>query len=682
VNTRKIEAVAAEEARDRVAALRGELEHHSRQYHVLDAPEITDAEYDHLFRELVDLESAFPELQTLDSPTQRVGGEPAATFTKVRHRTQMLSLNNAFGPDEVREFGVRVERAIGAVSGYVCELKIDGLAMSITYSSGSFVRAATRGNGVEGEDVTANVRTIRSVPMTLAHLDGDLPNELEVRGEVYLPKGAFAATNARLEEAGKPGYANPRNAAAGAVRQLDPTITAARGLQTFMYAIDPPGRIRSQAEVLDTLAALGFRVNPHRQLAGSIDEVLAFLEHWSERRHDLDYDTDGVVIKVASLAEQAELGTISRAPRWAIAYKFPPEEHETQVLDIHVQVGRTGAVTPVAILEPTLVAGSTVRRCTLHNEDEVARKDVRIGDTVLLHKAGDVIPEIVRVILEKRPKDAPPWQMPEHCPACESLLVREQGEVVRRCLNPLCPAQRRELLIHFAARGAMNIEGLGPAVIDQLLDLGYVTEPADLFRVTAEQLLTLEGFAERSATKLIESIASRRRVPLARFINALAIRHVGEHTAETLAAHFGSIDALAAATEEDLLGVEGMGAVVAAHMAAWFSSTEGRAVLEHLRDAGVDPERAEGGGGPWSGQTWVITGTLDGMSRADAELRIRALGGNPTSSVSRKTHAVVAGASPGSKLEKAERLEVRVLDEAQFVAELEAAEGSRRAAIQ
>ncbi|MHB8488254.1 MAG: NAD-dependent DNA ligase LigA [Candidatus Dormibacteria bacterium] len=676
MDTRNIEAAALEQARDRVAALRSELEHHSRQYHVLDAPEITDAEYDRLFRELVALESAHPELETADSPTQRVGGEPAATFTKVRHRTTMLSLNNAFGPDEVREFGARVERAIGTVSGYVCELKIDGLAMSITYAGGSFVRAATRGNGVEGEDVTANARTIRSVPMTLARVDGGLPDELEVRGEVYLPKGAFAATNARLEEAGKPGYANPRSAAAGAVRQLDPSVTAARGLQTFMYAIDPPGRIRSQAEVLDALAALGFRVNPHRQLAGSIDEVLAFLEDWSERRHDLEYDTDGVVIKVASLAEQSELGTIARAPRWAIAYKFPPEEHETQVLDIHVQVGRTGAVTPVAILEPTLVAGSTVRRCTLHNEDEVARKDVRIGDTVLLHKAGDVIPEIVRVILEKRPERATPWQMPERCPACESLLVRELGEVVRRCLNPLCPAQRRELLIHFAARGAMNIEGLGPAVIDQLLDVGYVTEPADLFRLTAEQLLTLEGFAERSATKLIESIASRRRLPLARFINALAIRHVGEHTAETLAAHFGSIDALAAATEEELLGVEGIGAVVAAHMAAWFASSEGRAVLEHLRDAGVDPERAAGGGGPWSGQSWVITGSLDGMSRADAEARIRALGGNPSSSVSRKTHAVVAGASPGSKLEKAERLDVRVLDEAQFVAELEAAEGS------
>jgi DNA ligase (NAD+) len=672
----EVEAVPLDQARDRVLALRTELERHSRLYHVLDAPEITDAEYDHVFRELVDLESAYPELQTPDSPTQRVGGEPAATFTKVRHRTSMLSLNNAFSPDEVREFGVRVERAIGSVSGYVCELKIDGLAMSITYAGGSFVRAATRGNGVEGEDVTANVRTIRSVPMTLARVEA-LPDELEVRGEVYLPKAAFAATNARLEEAGKPGYANPRNAAAGAVRQLDPAITRARGLQTFMYAIDPPGRIRSQAEVLEALAALGFRVNPHHQLAGSIDDVLAFLDQWSERRHDLDYETDGVVIKVASLAEQAELGTISRAPRWAIAYKFPPEEYETTVLDIHVQVGRTGAVTPVAILEPTLVAGSTVRRATLHNEDEVARKDVRIGDTVLLRKAGDVIPEIVRVIHEKRPKDSKAWQMPEHCPACESLLVREAGEVVRRCLNPLCPAQRRELLIHFAGRGSMNIEGLGPAVIDQLVDLGYVSEPADLFHVTAEQLLTLEGFAERSAIKLVQSIASRRSVPLPRFINALAIRHVGEHTAETLAAHFGSIEALAAASEEDLLGVEGIGAVVAGHVAAWFASSEGRAVLEHLRAAGVDPERAAGGGGPWSGQTWVITGSLDGLSRAEAEARIRALGGNPSSSVSRKTHTVVAGASPGSKLEKAQRLDVRVLDEAQFVAELAAAEGSR-----
>ncbi len=459
------------------------------------------------------------------------------------------------------------------------------------------------------------------------------------------------------------------------MRQLDPTVTAARGLQTFMYQIDPSGAARSQAEVLDTLERLGFRVNPHRRVAASIDEVLGFLDEWSERRHQLEYDTDGVVIKVASLAEQAELGTISRAPRWAIAYKFPPEERETQVLDIHVQVGRTGAVTPVAVLEPTQLAGSTVRRCTLHNEDEVARKDVRIGDTVILHKAGDVIPEIVRVVLDKRPPKATRWQMPEHCPACESLLVREEGEVVRRCLNPLCPAQRRELLLHFAARSAMYIEGLGPAIIDQLLDLGYVSEPADLFRVTPEQLLTLDGFAERSAAKLVEAIAARRHVPLARFVNALGIRHVGEHTAEALATHFGSIDALAAAGEEELLAVEGIGSVVATHVAAWFASAEGRAVLEHLRAAGVEPERAAGGGGPWSGQTWVLTGSLDSLSRPDAEARIRALGGNPSSSVSRKTHTVVTGAGPGSKLEKAQRLGVRVLDEAQFLAELAGAEG-------
>ena len=671
-------ATVPAEARSRADELRSIIEHHSRQYYVLDDPEISDAEYDKFFRELVDLETRYPGLQTPDSPTQRVGGAPLEGFKKVRHRTPMLSLSNAFSANEVREFVRRVERgAGGAVDAYVCELKIDGLAISLTYRDGKYERAATRGDGVQGEDVTANVRTIRSVPMTLVAADVGLPREFEVRGEVYQPKAAFAALNARLEEAGKPVYANPRNAAAGAVRQLDPTVTARRGLQTFMYHLDPPGAPRTQEAVLDTLQKAGFRVNPHRRVARSLEEVLAFLDEWGTRRHDLDYETDGVVIKVASLAEQAELGTISRAPRWAIAYKFPPEEHETQVLDILVQVGRTGAVTPVAILEPTLVAGSTVRRCTLHNEDEVARKDVRIGDTVLIHKAGDVIPEIVRVILEKRPKDATPWQMPERCPACGSLLVREQGEVVRRCLNPLCPAQRRELLIHFAARGAMNIEGLGPAVIDQLLDLGYVTEAADLFGLTAEQLLTLEGFAERSAAKLIESIASRRRVPLARFINALAIRHVGEHTADTLAAHFGTIDALAAATEEDLLGVEGIGAVVAGHVAAWLASIEGRAVLEHLRAAGVDPERAAGGGGPWSGQTWVMTGSLDGLGRADAEARIRALGGNPTSSVSRKTHAVVAGAAPGSKLEKAQRLDVRVLDEAQFVAELAAAEGSR-----
>ena len=664
--------------RERAAALRNTIEHHARQYYVLDQPEISDAEYDALFRELLDLETQYPDLQTPDSPTQRVGGAPSEAFTKVRHRTPMLSLSNAFSHDEVRDFVRRVERGVGTVDAYVCELKIDGLAMSLTYRDGEYVQAATRGNGVEGEDVTVNVRTIRSVPVVLRSAGVAAPREFEARGEVYLPKAAFAALNARLEEAGKPTYANPRNAAAGAVRQLDPNVTAQRGLQTFMYQMDPPGGATSQAEVLDTLGALGFRVNPHRRVARSLDDIITFLDEWSTRRHDLEYETDGVVIKVSSRAAQEELGSISRSPRWAIAYKFPPEERETRVEDIAVYVGRTGAVTPVAFLEPVFLAGSTVKRATLHNEDEVARKDIRVGDTVVLHKAGDVIPEIVRVVLDKRPADSQPWHVPERCPACDFELVREEGEAVRRCLNPLCPVQRREKLLHFASRAALNIEGLGPAIIDQLVNEGYVEEPADLFRVTREKLLTLEGFADRSAEKLLASIDSRRHVPLPRFINALGIRHVGEHTAEALAAHFGSIDALLQASSEELGQVEGIGGVVAEHVDRWLHSSEGRKVIDDLRAAGVEPERATRGTGPWTGQTWVLTGSLDSMSRPEAEERIRALGGNPASSVSKKTHTVVAGAAAGSKLEKAQRLGVRVLDEAQFLAELTAAEEESR----
>ncbi|MGH7687857.1 MAG: NAD-dependent DNA ligase LigA [Candidatus Dormibacteria bacterium] len=661
--------------RERVSELRSTIEHHAHRYYVLDEPEISDAEYDAVFRELLDLETRYPGLQSPDSPTRRVGGAPSEAFTKVRHRTSMLSLSNAFSHDEVRDFVRRVERAAGDVDAYVCELKIDGLAMSLTYRDGDFVRAATRGNGVEGEDVTANVRTIRSVPRALRKVETKLASEFEVRGEVYLPKKAFAALNTRLDEAGKPTYANPRNAAAGAVRQLDPTVTAGRGLQTFMYQLDPPGSAASQEQVLETLEQLGFRVNPHRRIARSVDDIVAFLDEWVTRRHDLEYETDGVVIKVASLAEQAELGAISRSPRWAIAYKFPPEERETVVLDIAVYVGRTGAVTPVAMLEPVVVAGSTVRRATLHNEDEVARKDVRIGDTVILHKAGDVIPEVVRPLLEKRPKSATAWRMPERCPACDTELVREEGEVVRRCVNPLCPAQRVEKLMHFASRAAMNIEGLGPGVIDQLVKQGDVIEPADFFTVTREQLLELDGFAERSADKLLASIESRKHVPLPRFINALGIRHVGEHTAEALATHFGTIDALLAASSGDLREVEGIGDVVAEQVGHWLQSAEGRKVIEDLRRNGVEPEATERGGGPWTGQTWVLTGTLESMTRPEAEDRIKALGGNPGSSVSKKTHTVVAGASPGSKLEKAQRLGVRVLDETQLAAELAAAEG-------
>jgi len=666
-------ATIPEQARRRAEELRRQVEHHAHLYHVLDQPEITDAEYDRLFRELLDLETEHPGLQTSDSPTLRVGGAPSEAFVKHRHRTPMLSLSNAFSVDEVEAFRRRIQRVVPDADRFVCELKIDGLAMSYTYQDGVLMTAATRGDGVEGEDVTANIRTIRSVPVRLREVADPLPRELEVRGEVYMPKRSFAALNQMLEEQGKATYANPRNAAAGAVRQLDPSVTASRGLQTFMYQLDPPGPARSQSEVLDLLGRLGFRVNPHARVVSG-DEIATYLESWGEARHELDYQTDGVVIKVDPLVTQAELGAVSRSPRWAIAYKFPPEEVETRVLDILVNVGRTGTCTPVAVLEPVLVAGTTVQRCTLHNEDEVARKDVRIGDTVLLHKAGDVIPEIVRVLLEKRPADAQPWVFPTACPDCGAELVREEGEVARRCVNPLCPAQRRERLVHFVSRSALDIEGMGPKVIEALIEAGLVEDAADIFRLTKEQVLELERFADRSAENLVTSIAARRRVPLHRMINALGVPHVGEHTAAVLATHYRSLERLAAATEEDLLEVDGVGPTMATAIAHWFASEETRALLRRLADAGVVAEQVAVGEGPWTGQTWVLTGSLEAMSRPEAEERIRRLGGNPGSSVSAKTHTVVAGPGAGSKLERAQRLGVRVIDEAAFLEELGAAE--------
>ncbi len=659
------------QARNRALELRDLLDHHSHLYYVLDRPEIEDSEYDRLLRELVDIETEYPELVTQDSPTQRVGGAPLDAFRKVAHVTPMLSLGNAFSVDEVGGFVRRVEREVSRVEGYCCELKIDGLAISLTYRDGSLVRAATRGNGIEGEDVTNNIRTIRSVPIRLRQIPEGIPREFEVRGEVYMPKSSFAALNSRLEEADKPTYANPRNAAAGAVRQLDPTITASRGLSTYMYHLELPGLVRSQSEALELMAAMGFRVNRNFAVVAGIEGVEAYLDQWRDRRHDLDYGTDGVVIKVNSLTLQAELGAVSRSPRWAIAYKFPPETVETRVLDIIVQIGRTGAATPVANLEPVLVAGSTVRRCTLHNEDEVARKDVRIGDSVVLHKAGDVIPEIVKVIVAKRQPDSRPWSMPEGCPVCGTELGRDPDSAVRRCLNPLCPAQRRERLCHFASRGAVNIEGLGESIIDQLVDAGLVDDAGDLFSLTPEQLLGLDGFAERSAHKLVEAIAARRRVPLHRFVNALGIRQVGEQTASDLANHFGSLERLASATEAELLGIEGIGPIVAHHVATWFASSEGRELLAGLRAAGVVTEPPSGGGeGPLSGQSWVFTGTLTGMTRSQAEERIRALGGNCGSNVNSKTAVVVTGADPGGKYAKAVRLGIRIFDEAAFLEEL------------
>ncbi len=655
------------EAQARILQLRDRIERHNYLYYVLDQPEISDAEYDRLFRELVELETEFPALVTPDSPTQRVGGAPADAFAKVTHRIPMLSLTNAVSEAEVREFDARVRRGLGGEAvEYVTELKIDGLAISMQFAGGVFQVGATRGDGYTGEDVTQNLKTIRSIPLRVRP-ESTLPARFEVRGEVYMPKSSFERLNAELAAANKPLFANPRNAAAGAVRQLDPRVTAQRRLQTFLYHLDPPGDAPTHAAVLERLAAAGFRVNPTWRLQRSLDEVLAFLREWEERRPTLDYEIDGVVIKVNALRQQSELGFISRSPRWALAFKFTPEQAETVVQAIHVQVGRTGAVTPVAWLEPVVVGGTTVSRATLHNEDEVARKDVRVGDHVLVQRAGDVIPEVVRVLLKKRRAGARRWRMPKACPACREALVREEGEAVRRCINPTCPAQRRERLLHFVSRGAMNIEGIGSAVLDQLLARALVTEPADLFHLKKEQLLQLDHFAEKSADNLLRNVADSQRPSLSRFIFALGIRHVGEHLANVLADHFGSIERLIQATRDDLKAVAGIGPIVAEGIYEHFQRPESRAVVRHLLAAGVTVGGSARRDGQLRGKTFVITGTLAAMPRGEAEERIRAQGGVASSAVSAKTDFVVAGNSPGSKLEKARKFGVTVLDEAAFL---------------
>jgi DNA ligase (NAD+) len=656
-----------EEAQQRIVELRTQIEYHNRRYYELDAPEITDAEYDALFRELVELETQFPELVTPDSPTQRVGGPPSDAFNKVTHRVPMLSLGNAFEREEVVEFDRRVHRALGNVAvRYVTELKIDGLAMSLLYEDGKYKVGATRGDGYVGEDVTPNVKTIGSVPLTVK-VPKEFPPAVEVRGEVFMPKRSFQRMNAEFAEQGKPLFANPRNAAAGAVRQLDPRITAKRHLDTFIYALDPSGKARSQEQILALLAEMGFRVNQTYRVHDSIEDVLAFLDEWQEKRHELDYETDGVVIKVNDLRQQEELGFVSRSPRWAIAFKFPPEQAQTLVEDIRVYVGRTGAITPVAWLQPVVVGGTTVSRATLHNEDEVARKDVRPGDQVIIQRAGDVIPEVVRVITEKRPKSSKPWRMPKSCPECGTDLVREPGEAVTRCINPLCPAQVREHLRHFVGRSALNIEGFGYATLEQLLDRGLVHDPADLYQLTKEQLMSLEGFADKSAQNLIDRIAASKSTTFTRFLFSLGVPHVGYQMATLLADHFGTIEKLQDSGVEDLVAVSGVGPTVAEAVHEYFQRPESRTLIKRLLDAGIRIEAPTRREGPLRGKTFVLTGTLKSMTRGEAEERIRSLGGVAASSVSRKTDYLVAGGDPGSKLEKAQRLKVPVLDEAAFL---------------
>ena len=644
----------------RVEELREQIRRREHAYYVLDEPEVSDADYDALFLELRRIEEERPDLLTPDSPTQRVGGEASDQFAKVRHRSPMLSLQNAFDEAEIRAFDKRVRAAVGDDVVYCAELKIDGLAISLTYAKGRLQRAATRGDGTVGEDVTANVRTIRSVPLAVTPAKG-LPDLFEVRGEVYFPIAGFEKLNREMDTAGKPRFVNPRNTAAGSVRQIDPNVTASRDLQTFMYTLDPTGPARSQWDVLNTLDQMGFRVNRNRRRLKSIDEVIEYHSAWQRRRDELEYEIDGMVVKVDGFPQQVELGFVARSPRWAIAFKYAPEQAETEVEEIACYVGRTGVLTPVAHVKPVVVGGVTIKNVTMHNEAQVNEKGVYVGARVMIHRAGDVIPEIVSV---KDPK--PGWRMPKKCPVCGGEVVREEPYIAHRCINPFCAAQRLERLRHFAA--VMDIEGLGYATLTQVIDRGVVEDPSDLYRMTKEQVIQLEGFADKSAQNLIDRIAGSRQPELARFLYALGIPQVGEATAQLLAADFGNIESLRGATEEDLQRVEGIGPNMAGEVHRYFQG-HGAELVQKLLDAGVAPQTVEAAGdGPFTGKTFVFTGTLETMSRPDAEALVRKLGGKAAGGVSAKTDYVVAGPGAGSKLEKGQKLKVTILDEEQFKA--------------
>ncbi|TMF08745.1 MAG: NAD-dependent DNA ligase LigA [Chloroflexi bacterium] len=644
----------------RVEELRELIRRHEHAYYVLDQPEVSDAEYDAIFKELRQIEEDRPDLLTPYSPTQRVGGEASDQFAKVRHRSPMLSLQNAFDEAEIRAFDKRVRAAVGEKVVYCAELKIDGLAISLTYAKGRLQRAATRGDGTVGEDVTANVRTIRSVPLAVPSAKG-LPDLFEVRGEVYFPIAGFEKLNREMEAAGKPRFVNPRNTAAGSVRQIDPNVTASRNLQTFMYTLDPSGPAKSQWDVLNTLESMGFRVNKNRRRLPSIDEVIEYHAEWQRRRHELEYEIDGMVVKVDGFPQQLELGFVARSPRWAIAFKYAPEQAETEVEEIACYVGRTGVLTPVAHVKPVVVGGVTIRNVTMHNEAQVNEKGVYVGARVVIHRAGDVIPEIVSV---KVPK--PGWKMPTMCPVCGGEVVREEPYIAHRCINPFCAAQRLERLRHFGA--VMDIEGLGYATLTQVIDRGMVEDPSDLYRLNRDQLVELDGFADKSAQNLVDRIAASNRPELGRFLYALGIPQVGGATADLLAADFGSIEVLRSATEEDLQRVEGVGPNMAREVHMYFQGPGGELVTKLLA-AGVEPQAVEAvGDGPFSGKTFVFTGTLETISRPDAEALVRKLGGKAAGSVSSKTDYVVAGPGAGSKLEKAQKLKLTILDEEQFKA--------------
>ncbi|HUQ38980.1 MAG TPA: NAD-dependent DNA ligase LigA [Acidimicrobiales bacterium] len=665
----------------RADELRELIAHHNRQYHELDTPEIADANYDALVRELAAIEEAHPELRTPDSPTQTVGGAPSSLFAPVRHVVPMMSLDNAFSFSELLAWGKRMERYVDGDVAFSCELKIDGVAMSLLYEDGNYVRAATRGDGSVGEDVTTNVATVAAVPDRLTGTD--VPHLLEVRGEVYMPTAAFVELNRRQEEAGGRLFANPRNSAAGSLRQKDAAITAGRELSMFCYqlgAVEGGPSFRSHAETISYVASLGLPTNPEAKVLSGLEAVHEYCRHWLEHRHDLDYEIDGVVVKVDDLAQRGEMGSTSKAPRWAIAYKFPPEERQTLLRDIMVSIGRTGKATPFAQLEPVFVGGSTVGLSTLHNQDQVAKKDVRPGDTVIVRKAGDVIPEVVGPVLALRPAKSEPWVFPTVCPVCAAPLVRHEGESDTYCTNELgCPAQRVARIAHFSSRGAMDIEGLGERTVMLFcsLDPPLLDDVADIYSLDLDRIRALEGFGEISVRNLADAVEASKQRPLANLLVGLGIRHVGGTGSRVLARELGDLDRIIAAPEEELAAVEGVGPVIAASVREFFDRPAVRDIVDRFRAAGLNFTGPEAPDAPQTltGKAVVVTGTLESLGREAAEEAIKSRGGKAPSSVSKRTTAVVVGESPGaSKLNKATELNVPILDEKGFLHLLETGE--------
>ncbi len=660
------QSLSRDQAAKRLLKLREEIKYHEKKYYVDNDPQISDNEFDLLVKELKALEKLYPDLITPESPTQRVGEKPVEGFPTVTHALPMLSLDNCFTVEELREFEERIKRLLpGEKIQYVAELKIDGLSISILYRGGKYAQAVTRGDGVRGDDVTSNVKTIRSLPLPISD-----SRDIEVRGEVYLPFESFQRINKEQEKSDRPLFANPRNAASGSIRLLDPREVAARKLDAFLYYIFVEGKeLPTQWEGLKKLKDLGFKTNPQSRLCSDLEEVIAFWEEWRDKRDQLDYDVDGIVIKVNSTEQRRALGTTAKSPRWAISFKFPARQATTRIKDIRVQVGRTGALTPVADLDPVRLSGTTITRSTLHNEDEIKRKDIRIGDYVLIERSGDVIPKIVAVMKERRTGKERKFVFPSRCPACGSSTFRPEGEAIARCTNASCPAKLRESLLHFASRQAMNIEGLGEALVDQLLEKKLVRAIPDLYSLRYDDLVGLERMGPKSSQNLLDEIKNSKQRDLAALLFALGIRHVGERLAQTLAQNFKTLDALAKASAEDLTRVEDVGPTVAESIAFFFRQPENIELLQKLKQAGLNFRSREQrrGDRPLAGKAFVLTGTLSKFPREEAAQRIESLGGKVTSSVSSKTNYLVVGEAPGSKVDKARQLGIPILDEEEFL---------------